>query len=132
MSNFNKGPTMKREINTTIWRNACCIKYETENGFITVSFPGEKTEYTISPIKNSEYLVMIQTGGASEGPMTSICWCDPVDTWLSEGRLSIYSQVEMDKNTIFLVTLMYTELFKLKRNLKIAEAAVNLRNALSA
>lgn len=122
---------MKRDINTTILGKKCCIVYESEKGFITVGFPDENTEYTISPIKNSEYLVMIQTEGASDGPMTSIPWCDPVDTWLSEGRLSIYNDKEIDKNTIFLATLMYTELLKLNKNLKIAKAAVKFGKALS-
>lgn len=121
---------MKRAISTIIFGNACRIGYETENGFLAVSFPDEKTEYTISPIKNSEYLVMIQTEGASEGPMSSVCWCDPVDTWLSEGRLSIYDEKEMDDNTIFLVTLMHGELRKLNKKLKIANAAVELGKAL--
>ena len=106
-----------------------------EKGFITVGFPDENTEYTISPIKNSEYLVMIQTEGAPDGPMTSISWCDPVDTWLSEGSLSIYNAIyndkEIDKNTISLATLMYTELLKLNKKLKIAQAAVELGKALA-
>lgn len=122
---------MKREINTTISSKKCCIVYESDKGFITVSFTDENTEYTISPIKNSEYLVMIQTEGASDGPMTSVPWCDPVDTWLSEGRMSIYNDKEIDKNTIFLATLMYTELIKLNKNLKIAKAAVKFGKALS-
>lgn len=126
---------MKRDINTTILGKKCCIVYETEKGFITVGFPDENTEYTISPIKNSEYLVMIQTEGASDGPMTSISWCDPVDTWLSEGSLSIYNAIyndkEIDKNTISLATLMYTELLKLNKKLKIAQAAVELGKALA-
>jgi hypothetical protein len=121
---------MKREINTTIFDKACRIGYETENGFITLSFNEDQTEYTISPIKNSEYLVMIQTEGASEGPMTAVPWCDPVDTWLSEGRLSIYDESQMDDNTVFLATLMYAELKKLNKKLKIAEAAVELGKTL--
>jgi hypothetical protein len=121
---------MKRIINTSIMQNACCIEYKTEDGFITVSFPFEHTVYTISPIKNSEYLVMIQTEGASEGPMTAVPWCDPVDTWLSEGRLSIYDESQMDDNTVFLATLMYAELQKLNKKMKIAQAAVELGKAL--
>lgn len=121
---------MKRIINTSILSNSCCIEYKSKDGFITVTFPFEDTVYTISPIKNSEYLVMIQTEGVSEGPMHSVCWCDPVDTWLSEGRLSIYDKKEMDDNTVFLVTLMYGELLKLKKNLMIAQAAVELGKAL--
>ena len=122
---------MKRVINTSILRKACRIEYKTENCFITLSINEDQTEYTISPIKNSEYLVMIQTKGASEGPMTAVPWCDPVDTWLSEGRLSTYNENEMDDSTIFLATLMYTELQKLNKKMKIAQAAVELRNALS-
>ena len=122
---------MKREINTNIRDNKCRIEYVSENGFITVSFPDEKTEYTISPIKNSEYLVMIQTEGASEGPMTAVPWCDPVDTWLSEKRLSIYDEKQMDDNTVFLATLMYAELQKLNKKMKIAQAAMELEHALS-
>ena len=122
---------MKRIINTEIWGKKCAIRYETENGFLAVSFPDEKTEYTISPIKNSEYLVMIQTEGATDGPMSSVCWCDPVDTWLSEGRMSIYDEKQMDDNTVFLVTLMHGELLKLNKKLKIAECAVELGKALS-
>lgn len=122
---------MKRVINTTIMRNPCRIEYETENGFITLHFIEDQSEYTISPIKNSEYLVMIQTEGAPEGPMTSVCWCDPVDTWLSEGRLSIYDEKQMDANTVFLATLMYGELLKLNKKLKIAEAAVELGKAIA-
>jgi hypothetical protein len=121
---------MKRIINTSILRKACRIEYKTEDGFITLSFNEDQTEYTISPIKNSEYLVMIQTEGASEGPMTAVPWCDPVDTWLSEGRLSIYDESQMDDNTVFLATLMYTELLKLNRKMKIAQAAVELGKAL--
>ena len=126
---------MKRIINTSILRKACRIEYKTENGFITLSFNEDQTEYTISPIKNSEYLVLIQTEGASEGPMTAVPWCDPVDTWLSEGSLSIYNAIyndkEIDKNTISLATLMYTELLKLNKKLKIAQAAVELGKALA-
>jgi hypothetical protein len=122
---------MKRDINTTILGKKCCIVYETEKSFITVGFPDENTEYTISPIKNSEYLVMIQTEGVSDGPMTSIPWCDPVDTWLSEGRLSIYDEKQMDSNTIFLATLLYGEFLKLNKKLKIAQAAVELGKALA-
>ena len=122
---------MKRIINTSILRKACRIEYKTENGFITLSFNEDQTEYTISPIKNSEYLVLIQTEGASEGPMTAVPWCDPVDTWLSEGRLSIYDESQMDDNTVFLATLMYTELQKLNKKMKIAQAAVELEHALS-
>ena len=122
---------MKRIINTSILRKACRIEYKTENGFITLSFNEDQTEYTISPIKNSEYLVLIQTEGASEGPMTAVPWCDPVDTWLSEGRLSIYDESQMDDNTVFLATLMYTELQKLNKKMKIAKAAVELEHALS-
>lgn len=124
---------MKRNINT-IFGEKCCIVCETEKGFITVSFPDAKTEYTISPIKNSEYMVMIQTEGASEGPMTSVSWCDPGDTWLSESCLSIYNAIyndeEIDNNTVFLATLMYTELLNLNKNLKIAKAAVEFGKAL--
>jgi hypothetical protein len=121
---------MKRIINTSILRKACRIEYKTEDGFITLSFNEDQTEYTISPIKNSEYLVLIQTEGASEGPMTAVPWCDPVDTWLSEGRLSIYDESQMDDNTVFLATLMYTELQKLNKKMKIAQAAVELGKAL--
>jgi hypothetical protein len=121
---------MKRIINTSILRKACRIEYKTEDGFITLSFNEDQTEYTISPIKNSEYLVLIQTEGASEGPMTAVPWCDPVDTWLSEGRLSIYDESQMDDNTVFLATLMYTELQKLNKKMKIAKAAVELGKAL--
>lgn len=121
---------MKRIINTKIYGNKCSIGYESEKGVLTVSFPDEKTEYTISPIKNSEYLVMIQTEGAFDGPMTAVPWCDPVDTWLSEGRLSIYDEKQMDSNTVFLATLMYAELKKLNKKLKIAEAAVELGKTL--
>lgn len=122
---------IKRIINTKIHGNKCSIEYTTEKGVLTLSFPDEKTEYTISPIKNSEYLVMIQSEGASEGPMTSVPWCDPVDTWLSESRLSICDDNVMDNNTVFLVTLMYEELLKLNKKLKIADAAVELGKALS-
>jgi len=122
---------MKRIINTKIMDKKCSIGYETEKGFLTVSFLDEKTEYTISPIKNSEYLVLIQTEGASEGPMTAVPWCDPVDTWLSEGRLSIYDESQMDDNTVFLATLMYSELQKLNKKMKIAQAAVELEKALA-
>lgn len=122
---------MKREINTTILSKACRIGYESDNGFITVRFIEDQTEYTISPIKNSEYLVMILTEGATDGLMSSVCWCDPVDTWLSEGRLSIYDESQMDDNTVFLATLMYGELLKLNKKLKIANAAVELGKALS-
>ena len=122
---------MKRVINTTIMRKPCRIEYETENGFITLSFNEDQSEYTISPIKNSEYLVMIQTEGASEGPMTAVPWCDPVDTWLSEKRLSIYDEKQMDDNTVFLATLMYAELQKLNKKMKIAQAAMELEHALS-
>lgn len=122
---------MKREINTTISGKKCCIVYESDKGFITMSFPDENTEYTISPIKNSEYLVMIQTEGVSDGPMTSVPWCDPCDTWLSEGRLSIYNDEEMDNNTIFLVSLMYSELLKVDKNLKIAKAVIELGKAMA-
>lgn len=121
---------MIRIINTKIYGNKCSIGYASEKGVLTVTFPDEKTEYTISPIKNSEYLVMIQTEGAPEGPMTSVPWCDPVDTWLSEGRLSIYDEKQMDDNTVFLATLMYAELKKLNKKLKIAEAAVELGKTL--
>lgn len=121
---------MKRIINTSIQRKACRIEYKTEDGFITLRFNEDQTEYTISPIKNSEYLVMIQTEGASEGPMTAVPWCDPVDTWLSEGRLSIYDESQMDDNTVFLATLMYAELQKLNKKMKIAQAAVELGKAL--
>ena len=122
---------MIRIINTKIHGNKCSIGYATEKGVLTVTFPDEKTEYTISPIKNSEYLVMIQTEGASEGPMTSVPWCDPVDTWLSEDRLSIYDEKQMDSNTVFLATLMYGEFLKLNKKLKIAQAAVELGKALA-
>ncbi len=121
---------MKRIINTSIMRKACRIEYKTEDGFITLSFNEDQTEYTISPIKNSEYLVLIQTEGASEGPMTAVPWCDPVDTWLSEGRLSIYDESQMDVNTVFLATMMYAELQKLNKKMKIAKAAVELGKAL--
>lgn len=121
---------MKRIINTEIHGNKCSIEYTTEKGVLIVSFTDEKTEYTISPIKNSEYLVMIQTEGASEGPMTSVPWCDPVDTWLSEGRLSIYDEKQMDDNTVFLATLMYGELLKLNRDLRIAKSDTEFVNAL--
>jgi hypothetical protein len=122
---------MKRIINTSILRKACRIEYKTEDGFITLSFNEDQTEYTISPIKNSEYLVMILTEGATDGPMSSVCWCDPVDTWLSEGRLSIYDESQMDDNTVFLATLMYSELQKLNKKMKIAQAAVELEKALA-
>lgn len=122
---------MIRIINTKIHGNKCSIGYATEKGVLTVTFPEENTEYTISPIKNSEYLVMIQTEGASEGPMTSVPWCDPVDTWLSEDRLSIYDEKQMDSNTVFLATLMYGEFLKLNKKLKIANAAVELGKAIT-
>lgn len=121
---------MERTIETSILQKFCHINCDSKKGFITVSFPDDDTEYTISPIKNSEYLVMIQTGGVIDGPMPSVCWCDPVDTWLSENRLSIYSEKDMDNNTVFLVTLMYSELLKQKQNRKVAEAAKELMKAM--
>ena len=92
--------------------------------------PHPLAEYTVSRVPNTEYLTMIQTYAASEGPMSASTWCNPGGTWLDYDK-ALPSDTDMDRDamTHHLVMSLYQMLKKTEKALVVADSFSKLINA---